>query len=292
MRSERPWSVLSEENRWVVHSGSRAWLVYLLRGAATKPYISMLPAPSGRNLLADAPSDHLHHHGIWWAHGDVNGVDFYLETPGAHRGRIVHREWLEVTETPDRVGFVERLSWKGPDGREMIEEVRRIRLTRGWRSGLLLELESVYRALEDLRFGTTKESGIPLIRMADAFTGRAGGRIENSEGQQGEEATFGRPARWVSYTAPVPEGYGGGWEGLTCFDHPSNPHHPTCWFTREYGPLSPREGHHFTGEERLAAGETLRLRHGIYVHRGAPADLDLESAFSEYVSLAEGSEER
>ena len=121
--------------------------------------------------------------------------------------------------------------------------------------------------------------------MADAFNGRSGGVIVNSEGQRGEAATFGQPARWVDYHASVPKAYGAfEWEGLACFDHPSNPDHPNKWFTREYGPLSPREGNHFVGQGKLAKGETLRLRHRIYVHEGDEIAGGAEAAYQAYVA--------
>jgi len=285
MRIPKNLVALHDENHWALVEGHAVYLVYLTRGSATKPYISALAAPSGRNLLADSPYDHLHHHGVWWGHGDVNGVTFYLELPHENPGRIVHRRWTEQIRTSERIGFVEELDWIAPSGERLICETRRVTVAFVSSRGYTVDLENAYVAQVDIRFGTTKESAMPLIRLADAFNGRSGGVIVNSEGNRGEGETFGVPARWVDYHAPVPPPYGAHrYEGLACLDHPQNPDHPNRWFTREYGPLSPREGNYFVGETELKRGETLHFRHRLYVHEGDEVSGDVEGEFQRFAA--------
>lgn len=284
MRIPRNPGALYDDSRWILADGHAVYLVYLMNGCATKPYVSVLAAPSGRNLLADCPQDHIHHHGVWWGHGDVNGVTFYLELPQEKPGRIVHRRWTEQIREANRVGFVEELDWVAPSGETLIRETRSLLAIFDSPIGYVVDFAHEYVAQTDLRFGTTKESGTPLIRLADAFNVRGGGAIVNSERQRGESETFGAPARWVDYHAPVPPAYGAhGTEGFACFDHPSNPDYPNKWFTREYGPLSPREGNYFVGESELGRGESLRLRHRLYVHEGDEDAGGVETEFQRYI---------
>jgi hypothetical protein len=286
MRIPKNPGALYDDSHWILADGHTVYLVYLMNGCATKPYISALAAPSGRNLLADCPHDHIHHHGVWWGHGDVNGVTFYLELPNEDPGRIVHRRWAEQIRESDHVGFVEELDWVAPSGEVLICETRRLGVTFGSLKGYTVDFENEYVAQADIRFGTTKESGTPLIRLADAFNGRGGGVIVNSEGGRSEQATFGVSARWVDYHAPVPPAYGShGFEGLACFDHPTNPDYPNKWFTREYGPLSPREGNHFVGETELKCDDALRLRHRLYVHEGNETAGDVEAEFRRFATV-------
>lgn len=285
MRSARQPRVIRDDSRWILHDGHRVWLTYLINGAATKPYVSMLAAPSGRNLLADSPSDHIHHHGIWWGHGDVNGVTFYLELPEENPGEIRHVEWIADVPHAGDVGFVQRLDWVAPSGETLLTEERSLGVSFRREDGYQLYLDCAYAAATDLTLGTTKESALPIMRMADAFNGKAGGVIVSSEGGRGESETFGEPARWIDYHAPVPEAYGGpGREGLACLDHPANPDHPNRWFTRSYGPLSPREGNLFAGEQSVARGESFRFRHSIVVHAGDEADARIEDAWRAYAN--------
>ena len=70
-----------DEGRFLVHSTDFVSLAYEFRGSGRKPFIRTLVGPSGRNMLDAPAADHAHHLGIWWGHGDVNGIDFYLELP-------------------------------------------------------------------------------------------------------------------------------------------------------------------------------------------------------------------
>ena len=47
--------------------------------------------------------DHPHHRSLWYAHGDVNGHDFWSE--GANAGKTVHEEFTEMKSGRD-VGVI------------------------------------------------------------------------------------------------------------------------------------------------------------------------------------------
>ena len=55
-------------------------VIYRVDGVPFKPYVEKLFTPSGTNILRDAPSDHLHHHGLMFA-VRVNGINFWEEKP-------------------------------------------------------------------------------------------------------------------------------------------------------------------------------------------------------------------
>jgi hypothetical protein len=277
-----------DDDRFIVFGDYTMLLLRYLTRAVNKPYLSTLCGPSGRNMLEDAPVDHLHHHGVWWGHGDLNGVDYYLELPGGEgpkdRGTIEHVEWTKVIDEAPRFGFVEHLRWCDHRGDQILDEERSLLLTFMGGSHYTVDLSSVYRAERDVVFGDTKESVLPGIRIAEPLSGLAGGTIVNSQGQRGEAETFGQPAEWVDVSGRRTIQHVGGEvsEGLACFDHPSNPGHPQRWFTREYGPISPFEGHHFHTDRSLGADAELRLRHRIVVHRGDAAEADLSALYRSY----------
>src|SRR4051812_3604379 len=69
---------------------------YVYSGA---PHVYYYPVigPGGLKMTRDYPMvpdsegedhDHPHHRSMWYSHGDVNGIDFWSETPKA--GKIVH----------------------------------------------------------------------------------------------------------------------------------------------------------------------------------------------------------
>jgi hypothetical protein len=283
-----PPELLWDDERFVVYGGYTMVLLRYMTQATNKPYLATLCGPSGRNVLEESPVDHLHHRGVWWGHGDINDVDFYLELPGGEgpvdRGRIEHVAWSKILDEAPRFGFVEDLEWRDHRDLLLMREQRSLTLTLGTNDYYTVDLRSVYTAERDLAFGDTKESVMPGIRPAEALTGLGGGTVVNSRGQTGETAAFGQPAEWVDVSGRRRMQYLGTelTEGIACFDHPSNPGHPQRWFVRDYGPISPFEGHYFHEDRNLGAGRDLRLRHRIVVHLGDPGAADLESLYQAY----------
>lgn len=287
-----------DDRRFLLHKDNHIAFLYAFRGYANKPYVAVLRGPSGRNMLEDSPGDHVHHHGIWWGHGDVNGVDFYLEVPAPGRklGRIDHVEFTEVIDDNPDYGFAQKLDWIDHEGRKVIDETRKAALNFVDTETLTLDLASTYTARDDLAFGTTKESVLPGIRMAEALTSVCGGHIRASiqleSGEMGstggETRIFGKPATWFDYWGERKAIYGldDVTEGLACFDHPSNPNHPNPVFVRAYGPNSPFQGHHFTGPAKLAEGESWTYRHRIVVHSGDTEAADIAGKYARWIKEA------
>lgn len=278
-----------DDRRVLLHRDNHIAFLYAYRGYANKPYIAVLRGPSGRNVLEDSPGDHVHHHGVWWGHGDVNGVDFYLEAPapGRRLGSIEHVAFESVTEEPPRYGFQQTLRWVDDTQTTVIDESRSVDIHFAGADAYTVDLDSTYTARADLEFGTTKESVLPGIRMAEALTGVCGGHIRASTGERGESRNFGQPAEWFDYWGERKAIYGLGdvVEGVAVFDHPANPNHPNPIFVRSYGPNSPFQGHHFTGPASLREDASWRYRHRLVIHAG---DTDEAGIADRYRAWTEG----
>ena len=276
-----------DSGRFLVHSTDFVSLAYEFAGSGRKPFIRTLVGPSGRNMLEAPAADHAHHLGVWWGHGDVNGVDFYLELmrDDLPAGRIDHVAFGEVIDDTPRFGFTEQLLWHAPGNEVFIEEERRLLADFEHDDHYTVDLESTYTAACALVFGDTKESTLPGIRPAARLTVHNGATMVNSHGGVGEPECMGKPAAWLDVSATRP----GLWwkevtEGIACFDHPANPHHETIWFARNYGVISPFEGHHFIGAGEMAAGETLHTRHRILVHAGDAQTADVAGHYRDYAA--------
>jgi hypothetical protein len=275
-----------DEQRFLLHADNHIAFLYALRGYTNKPYIAVLRGPSGRNVLEDSPADHVHHHGVWWGHGDVNGVDFYLEAPapGRRLGRIEHVSFDDITDEPRHYGFVQQLVWIDDESEPMIDERRAVDIHFRDEEHYTVDLDSTYTARRSLAFGTTKESVLPGIRMAEQLTAVCGGHIRTSGGGKGESRNFGQPREWFDYWGERKAIYGLAdvVEGVAVFDHPSNPNHPNPVFVRAYGPNSPFQGHHFTGETTLDAGGSWRYRHRLVIHAGDTEEAGIEQKYDEW----------
>jgi hypothetical protein len=278
--------LVTDDRRFLVQKDNTIALLYAHRGYTNKPYLPVLRGPSGRNVLEDSPGDHVHHHGVWWGHGDVNGVDYYLEVPapGRRLGRIDHVGYDEITDDNPRFGFAESLSWIDDTGDVVLTESRIVLAHFRDETHYTVDLDSTYTATRNLAFGDTKESVLPSLRIAEALTAVCGGHIRSSHGGKGEGRTMGVPAQWIDYWGERKANYGLAdvTEGIACFDHPSNPNHPNPFFVRAYGPVSPFQGHYFTGPASLAEGESWRYRHRLVVHYGDTTEARIADRYREW----------
>jgi hypothetical protein len=254
-----------------------------------RPHLATLCGPSGRNMLEDSPVDHLHHRGVWWGHGAVNGVDYYLELAESC-GTVTHVGWRSVVDDAPRFGFTEEVAWRDSSGALVLAEIRSVVLHLAGGDHYTVDLDSTLTASAAITFGDTKEAALPGIRVAEALTSAGGATIRNARGQAGELETFGQPAEWLDISGDRTQIYLGmrQIEGIACFDHPGNPGFPNRWFTRSYGPVSPFPGHHFYDQRTLAAGGTLRLRHRLLVHWGDAEEADVAGHYRAYSASSAG----
>jgi hypothetical protein len=259
-----------------------------------KPFFYPIHGPSGRGMTRNWPmkkapdeaEDHIHHRGLWYSHGNVNGVDFWSESPQA--GRIVHERFTQLLSGPQGV-IGTRNRWVARDGKTICTDERTYRISH--REGLrMLDVEITLHASEgELRLGDTKE-GTMALRIAETMRlkGKVGaGRIVNSEGVR-DGATWGKRAKWVDYHGPVE----GELVGVAIFDHPSNPKHPTWWHVRDYGlfAANPFGVHDFekqppgTGDLVVPAGQHVRFRYRFVFHLGDEQQANIARLYQEYAA--------
>ena len=121
------------------------------------------------------------------------------------------------------------------------------------------------------------------IRSAIDITPWGGGHLVSSEGGVGEQATFGKPARWCCFFGQRRQTAGEAVEGIALFDHPRNPWRDCPWFTRDYGFMSPMPFQWITAPWRLPAGQSVRLRYCVILHAGDPSEADLAGLYQRWV---------
>jgi hypothetical protein len=198
-----------------------------------RPFFYPLLGPSGIPLTRmghpGAP-DHDHHRSVWFAHQKVQGVDFWGDRTTA---RVRQKQWLAYQDGDNECLMAVLLGWNdGHDPKDLLEQ-ELIAAVRPGFGETLIELQSTFRpAAESLEFGKTN-FGFLAVRVAKSLSAHfGGGQLTGSGGEQGEAKLFAKPAAWMDYSGPVPEKRT---EGITYFDHPANPGHPTPWHVREDG---------------------------------------------------------
>ncbi len=266
---------------------------YVFEGYS-RPFLFPLIGPGGAQMtrswpivdgVADEARDHPHHKSFWWAHGAMNGVDFWAE--GKDSGKTVHNEFTEIQS--GKIGVIKsRNSYVTKDGKTVCTDERTLRIYPG-SNGRTFDFEiTLLAGPEGLTFGDTKE-GTMAVRLNEhmRLKGKVGkGHIVNSEGVR-DDATWGKRAKWVDYYGPVD----GKVVGVAMFDHPSNPRHPTWWHVRDYGLFAANAFgvHDFekkepgAGDLKIAAGEKITFKYRFYFHSGDEKEGKVSESFERYV---------
>lgn len=248
-----------ERTRW--HFGSQY----------PRPFFFPILGPSGTSLTRmghpGAPN-HDHHQSVWFAHNKVLGIDFWANNLPP---RIRQKEWLAYVDGDNEAVMAVKLGWyDGHDPKELLVQELVVAIRAGGPAGsetaaeTLIELQSTfYPTGQMLEFGKTN-FGFLAVRVAKSLSAHfGGGVITDSEGRVGEPAIFGNQARWMDYSGPVSDDTT---EGITYFDHPSNPNAPTHWHVREDGWMGASAC--FAEPLTTLKEKPLTLRYLLHAHAG------------------------
>jgi hypothetical protein len=241
--------------------------------------------------VPDEAHDHPYHRSLWFAHGLVNGHDFWSEATNS--GRIVHTAFTEIKSGVKEGVIKSQDKWLATDGTTICTDERTLRI---FNSGLgaerVFDFEITLHAEGgDLTLGDTKE-GTMAVRVAETMrlSGKvAQGHIVNSTGAR-DAATWGKRADWCDYYGPV----AGKTVGIAIFDHPQNLHHPTWWHVRDYGLFAANPfGRHdfeklflFTRSPeniKVNAGGSLTFRYRFYLHPGDDQQAKVAERYRDYL---------
>jgi hypothetical protein len=245
-----------------------------------RPFFYPLVGPaSGLSLTRmghpGAP-DHDHHQSIWFAHNKVLGIDFWSNNSPA---RVRQLEWYAYQDGDAEAVMAVKLGWfDGHDPKAILEQDLFAALIPGPNDETFLELQSTFRpTAASLEFAKTN-FGFLAVRVAKAISGFFGGGVlTNSEGKIGEPAIFGQSAKWMDYSGEQPNGKK---EGITFFDHPTNPGHPTAWHVREDGWMGASACFHQA--RTTTKTEPLTLRYLLQAHQGTYDAKVAETTFAEF----------
>ncbi|MCM8819137.1 MAG: PmoA family protein [Candidatus Omnitrophica bacterium] len=258
-----------------------------------RPFLNPVIGPSGKSIVRKSASpenlekfDHIHHRGIWVAHGDVNGTDNWSEMKG--HGKTIHKKFLKLISGPV-FGEIHALSdWVDNKGKKILEEERIIRIYNLPPEHRIIDHFTTLRATEgEVIFKDTKESGLLSIRVNPEMEGRNSGLITNSFGGVGEDECWGKRAVWVDYSGKI--------EGIKCgisvFDWPYNLRYPTYWHVRNYGLFSANffglsdfyNDKSISGTYILPYGKELKLFYRIYIHSGNCEEANISEKYLNFI---------
>ncbi len=261
-----------------------------------KPFLYPLRTASGMVISRGYPiepregeeRDHDWHRGIWYGHGDVNGHDFWRELGRDKTGLIVPIGTPRYEVDGDRAVIVAELGLQTVE-QEIIGSLRQEFILSAEPPLETIDATITVRADkgEPLTFGDTDDGGFAM-RLADEFREDRGAALINSEGLEGTENIWGKPAKWIDYSTTME----GKQVGVAMFGHPSNIRHPTRWHARGYSLCSanPFGLSSFTGDKNnngsytVNAGDSITFRYRVVVHEGESSRETIEQLYGRFAA--------
>ncbi|MBI4476746.1 MAG: PmoA family protein [Acidobacteria bacterium] len=281
-----------------VEIDGKPFTVFYIGGTdLNRPYLHPLRSASGKIVNRSFPAgqlpgettDHPHHAGLFYGHGDVNGYNYWAiqNVPTAPSkasgtmGRIVLKEVVSVRSGKASGSVDAILTWLTPDGNPLLTETRKMTF-HAHPELRIIDFDFDFAAIDKVVFRDTKE-GTFAMRMATVLeepppkekaTGPSRtGKLVSAQGGEGEPNVWGKRSEWVDYSGQLD----GEKVGVVMMDHPGNPRHPTYWHSRGYGlhSINPFGVSDFlndktqNGSLTIEPGQHVRFRYRVIVHPGA-----------------------
>ncbi len=282
-------SLEEKDGVFVAQEGEKVLMQYKYKGVPFKPYVQQLYTPSGVQVLLDAPSDHLHHHGLMFALG-ANEVDFWTEAEkcGKQLTRTINAHSPCSLDSLNRYSLESELDWVADEKQPpVLKETRTIEVA-AWREqkATLLNWGSDFVAPKGAKlFGSHYFGlGMRFIPSMDKT-----GVFLNSSGQPGEIVRGDEQnvsADWCAYQVSS--------EGkpltVAVFASPRNPRHPAVWFTMKeaFAYLSATLNLYKEPME-LKPNEKLCLQYGVVLWDGIVAREEIGKAYQAWVKIQDRS---
>lgn len=272
-----------------------------------KPFLYPVIAPNGSVITRGYPIeprkgeriDHPHHIGIWFNHGNVNGLDFWNNSSAIpvdkkdSYGHIVHQKIVKAESGKQGVLEVV-MNWDDNKGNTLLRENTRYIFSGDKNSRTIDHITTLTAVNGPVSINESKE-GLFAIRVDRAFempskeslifTDEKGnpttvkttdnngvtGMYTSSKGLKGD-AVWGTRNDWVILSGikeNVPITFG-------IFDNPKNPGYPSYAHARGYGLFSVNnlgQNSYDSKQEKksynLAKGEAITLYHRFYIQSGS-----------------------
>jgi hypothetical protein len=295
--------VRREADRIYISVAGRPFTSYYFGPATAKPYLFLLRSAQGTVVtrsfpMADVPGedhDEPHQRAMYFAHGDINGYDFWGEAEYArwsHHsrsrfGRTVFRELDNVSSGAQSGGLQAQFDLVISDGTVIATETQAYNFS-GDEAVRIIDCKfTIHASRGAVRIGDTKE-GTFAIRLSKGLEPPTG-QMVNSAGATGEKGIWGKRAEWVNYDGTV----AGENVGLAVFDHPENLRYPTYWHARRYGLLAANpfglktflHDPHQDGGYVIPDGGSITLRYRVFIHHGDFREARVAEAYKQYANM-------
>jgi len=242
---------------------------------------------SGLSLTTETAQPWPHHRSVFFGLDRVNGANFWQNNPD--KDRIVSKK-LALGECNEKSAEILNECLWIPFGKEpVIADKRRFVVNMIDDETYTLDAYIEMTALTEVVCEKTNH-GFFGVRLEQDLSVDGGGILINSEGEQTQQNTLGKPARWMTAYGKRYGRDDGLIEGVAIMSPPYKrlPFNKNLWFTRDYGFISPMPFDFFTADEKfvMPKNDTLCLAYRIVAFTGTPVSSFLNEQWDEFVSLS------
>lgn len=242
-------------------------------------YIHPLWGLQGEVLTDDAPGDHTHHRGVFWAwpHITIDGREYDLWVYNNIKQKFVR--WLGRAAGPVAASLGVENGWFIGDTKVMIERVwMRTYQADATQRAVDIELVLIPVGRPITLVGAPGKSyGGLNVRYAP----REGTRITVPSGPTKEDLPD-TPLAWADLTAHFKDPHARSPSGAAVFVDPAHPDYPPTWLTRHYGILC--VGWPGVKGKTFEPGKPIRLGYRIWIHASAVDTETLQDAYDAYAA--------
>ena len=247
-----------------------------------RPFLFPIIGPSGQSLTRMGhprdPESHSHHNSVWISHNDVAGTSFWSDSGD---GKIRHQRIIKYEDLGECSYLVAENQWLTKEGKALLSETRQVTVVLLEEAEWLLIIDTELRPNGGTATLGKTPFGLIGVRMAKTIgVNDGGGTIRNSEGGVNEKEILWKKARWVDYSGPITKDK---IEGITIFDHPSNPNFPSYFHVRNDGWMGASLT--FDGPREIAPEKPLRLRYGLYIHSEIKPSELIEAKWKQFTKI-------
>jgi len=232
-----------------------------------------------------------HQRSLYFAHGDIDGLNFWAEQvfqPYYHGGSKQAYGVMRIEKVEQlREGTLQAAFALESPNKRAIGAEKQAFIFSGDEQTRTIDCDFLIQATHGpVTMGDTKE-GTFAIRLGPALSAPEG-RMINSNGGIGEQQIWGKPAAWVDYSGSI----AGHPVGIVVFDNPKSFRHPTTWHARAYGLLAanPFGIREFTNDPKrdgswtIPEGKSLEFRYRVVIYDGNLPAERLNQMYREYAS--------
>jgi len=258
--------------------------------------------------------DHPHHYGLWFNHGDVNGIDFWNSSVERKKGdprygSINHVKFLK--KESGKTGTLEvAKEWRSSTDTLVLSERTQYVFSGDANRRIITHTTTLTAPDADVLFTDSKEGMFAMrvrreleipaddstVLLTENLTPSSevvskegvSGHYRNSNGVEGYPDVWGKRAKWMQLSGIVNNDS----ISICLFDHPENLNHPPHWMARDYGlySVNPMGSKLYTeGKEqlnfRLKKGESVTFKHQVVIIDGTnPAPAKIRAWYNEFVT--------